>query len=347
MTKTVPLKNSTAVEVVKSPKLPATKREREYGDFDAFVVNADKLVAFFSGVDKAIDRLVFDDQFEWVDKPDHYGIDLEREKQKIHSAKYDVESARHALSQFPQARKRLAAFKRDVKWYDRKELYEIRGKGKRETWTLSRRVVTEQIAVLLASFPNSRPGTPKVFGRMLTEEVYANNPNACTLESACRRVRREKDFPPSIAEVLKAIDKEGDAWCNRWALQDENGGDAADYFQRRLENAIAEAEPLIAEAEAKLAEREAKEKAAEEQRKAYREAYQRIPVEERRAFENGQHVSRWVKPPPMPEEYLREGHEREALAYHAGFDGKPIPGLEVKTNGAAPIAAGGAAEPRA
>src|SRR5215831_8363736 len=67
---------------------------------------------------------------------------------------------------------------------------------------------------------NARPGTPKVFGRMLTEEVYANSPNACVLESACRQVRRTKDFPPSIAEVLKAIDKEGDAWCERWEWLD-------------------------------------------------------------------------------------------------------------------------------
>ena len=50
--------------------------------------------------------------------------------------------------------------------------------------------------------------TPEAFGRMVIEEVYVRKPDACVLESACRRIRREKDFTPSIAEVLKAIDSE-------------------------------------------------------------------------------------------------------------------------------------------
>jgi hypothetical protein len=216
MTKIALLKTSTAVDVIKSAeKPPATKPERGYAHFDAFVANADKLVAFLNGVNKTIGRLVLDDRFEWIEKPDHYSFDFERAKQDLASAKYAIKSARADLSTFSRMRKRLAEFKRDLKWYNRKELYEIKGRGKRQQWTLSRRVVTEQIALLLASFQNARPGTPKVFGRMLTEEVYANSPNACVLESACRQVRRTKDFPPSIAEVLKAIDKEGDAWCER------------------------------------------------------------------------------------------------------------------------------------
>jgi hypothetical protein len=326
MNKTALLKNSTAVDVVKSAeKLPATKRQREYGDFDAFVENADKLVAFFNSVDTEIERLDVEDEFEWVEwpDPDRHTLDLKKAKEKIRAAKYKIDSARHALSQLPQVRKSLAAFKRDEKWYNRRELYEIKGKGKREReqWTLSRRVVAEQIALLLASFQNSRPGTPKVFGKMLVEEVYANNANACVLESACRRVRRTKDFPPSIAEVLKAIDEEASAWGERWTWLDEPDGiDTVDYYRRRLETAIAEAEPIIAKAEAKFAEREAKAKAEEEKRKAYQEALNRIPQPQRDAYQSGQIDAGSSHPRRCAEHIGREPGVLDGLSNPAKFD---------------------------
>jgi hypothetical protein len=330
MSKTVPLKNSTAA-VKSAERLPAPPTQREYGDFDAFVENADKLTTFFN-------RSYEDEsnlngiKFEWLEWPEGRPLDLKNAKAGIVRPKTKVQLARYTLRDFPQARKRLAEYKRDEKWYDRKELYEIKGKGKREKWTLSRRVVSEQIALLLASFQNSRPGTPKVFARMLTEEVYANNPNAIVLESACRRVRREKDFPPSIAEVLKAIKEEDSAWCDRWCDEYD-----PDKYRQDLEQAIAKAEAKIALAEAKLAEREAKEQAAEAKCKAYREAYDRIPVNERRAFEDGQRHRRFreMDRPEIPEEYCDESHLREFHAYHAGLAGEEIPGLELKTNGAA------------
>jgi hypothetical protein len=243
------------------------------------------------------------------------------------TAKYSVQSARNALSGFPQIRKPLAEFKRDLKWYDRKELYDIKRKGKQEQRTLSRRVVSEQVGLLLASFQNSRPGTPKVFGRMVVEEVYANKPNACVLESACRHVRRNQDFPPSIAEMLKAIDKEGSAWCPRWEwLDDVDGIDTADYRRSLLESAIAKAESMLAQAQANFAEREAKAKAAEEERRAYREAYERIPIQERRAYEDGQRHAYRRPIPPMPVEYADD--DRLRAAYAAGLGHKPIPGLD-------------------
>jgi hypothetical protein len=342
MTKTALLKNSTAIEVVQSAKLPAAKPKREYADFDRFVANADKLVAFFERADQQYNRLAAV-EFKWLEKDERCVFDLERAKQEIAVAKYSVESARGILLNFPQMQKRLAEYKRDVKWYDRKDLYEIKGKGKREQWTLSRRVVSEQMALLLASFQNSRPGTPKAFGRMIIEEVYANNPNACTLESACRRVRRTHDFPPSIAEMLKAIDKEGDAWCSRWEYldSDDNAAESSDvFFRRHLEETITEAESTIAKAQAKLDEREAKEKAAEAKRQAYREAYERMPSEQRRAYENGKRDRSYNQNSycrgehrTMPQEYLDEGREAEVFAYVAGKSGQQIPGLEIKLNG--------------
>jgi hypothetical protein len=57
MTKTDLLQSTTAVDVIKSAKPPAPRPQREYAEFDTFVENADKLVAFFKGVDNLTDRL--------------------------------------------------------------------------------------------------------------------------------------------------------------------------------------------------------------------------------------------------------------------------------------------------
>jgi hypothetical protein len=274
MSKTVSLKNSTALEVVKSAeKLPAPQAKREYADFDIFVENVDKLTALIERASEDQEHLS-DIEFEWVEKSEDHAVDLKAARAKVELVKRKVQLARYTLREFPSARKREAACKRDEKWYDRKELYDIKGKGKREKWTLSRRVVSEQIGMLLGSFQNARPGTPKVFARMLTEEVYAYNPNACVLESACRYVRREQDFPPSIAELLKAIKKETSAWSDRWDTLQYGIG----TLQQDLERDVAEAEAKIAEAEPKLAAREAKERAEEERRRLYREAYDPNPI---------------------------------------------------------------------
>jgi hypothetical protein len=299
MSKTA-LLQSTAVDVVKSSeKLPAPRPKREYADFDAFVANADKLVGFFNSVSRDIERL--DDLgFQWLEWPyDRHWLDLDQAKKAIERAKIGVQTAKYALWQFPQARKRLAEFKRDEKWYNRKELYDIKGKGKKAQWTLSRRVVAEQIGLLLASFQNSRPGTPKVFGKMVVEEVYANSPNACELESACRHVRRNQNFPPSIAEMLKAIKSESKAWCDRWEMLGDNpeDDDADDYWQRRLKEAIAEADSTIGKAQAKLAEfaaEEVKREAAREARERERkEAEERARAErEAKAAEQAAEVER-------------------------------------------------------
>jgi len=331
MTKTALLENSTAGDVVRSSaKVPAPRPQREYADFDAFVENADKLMGFFKAICKRIEQLS-EIEFEWLEwDPERRILELQEERHKLRRAKMHVENANDVLATFPRARKRLAEFNRDQNWYGRKELYDIKGKGKSERWTLSRRVVAEQIGLLLASFQNSRPGTPKVFGKMMVEEVYAKRTDACVLESACRRVRREHDFPPSISELLKAIEKETSAWSDRFELNDHD----VDVWRPDLEQAIAEAQSTIAKAEAKLPEFEA----IEAKRKAKREAYERIPHEERRAYDNGQRLrsDAWRDNDRSMSlsEYGRDGRERELAAFVAGLNGEPIPGLCVKTNGA-------------
>jgi hypothetical protein len=135
--------------------------------------------------------------------------------------------------------------------------------------------------------------------------------------------------------VLKAIESESSAWCDRWELQDENGVDAADYFRRRLEQAIAEAEPIVAKAEAKLVERE------EQREKRERERQERLAREKREREEREaktlRDAYRQGEIDAGCEQYTVAkyigGEPRIFDAYLAGVSGKPIPGLEIKTNG--------------
>jgi hypothetical protein len=329
---TVALRNSTALEAVKSsPKLPAPKPQRDYSSFDEFVANADQLVRFSQTVWKQLGLLEI--EFDWLDASDRH-VYLPFAKEELKRAKNSLGFAKDVLGQHARARKRLADFRRDEKWYDRKELYEVTGTGKHQRRKLSRRVVTEQIALLLASFQNSRPGTPKAFSRMLIEEVYAKNPNACVLESACRRVRREKDFPPSIAEVLKAIDKESEAWCDRWELIE---GDP--LHEEWLRESITEAERTITKAEAEVAERERKQKAEEKARRVKleqecKEAAERAAAEkaDREAKEAARARRLPPRPPPPPSDRTRR-RERQRRYRQRRQNGRAVYTVELTGRG--------------
>jgi len=104
---------------------------------------------------------------------------------------------------------------------------------------------------------------------MTVKEVYANDPNAVVLESACRRLRRTEEFV-SVAAILKAIETENTAWAGRWEMLE---GNIADYWQAKLGKTIGKAGSMIAKAKTKLVDLEA----AEAKRQARREAYARIP----------------------------------------------------------------------
>ena len=90
--------------------------------------------------------------------------------------------------------------------------------------------------MLVGSFPNAGPHDAQGYTRMLIEEIYASEPGACVLESACRRIRRTMKFPPSIAEFLKVLDEEGSRWCNRWeACDTSNGNDPSQWYLQQRE----------------------------------------------------------------------------------------------------------------
>ncbi len=75
--------------------------------------------------------------------------------------------------------------------------------------------VAKRIALLLGSFPNTGSvPDPKVYTRMLIEEVIAAEPCLEAVESACREIRRTSTFVPAIAEFVKLLKKHEDRWAD-------------------------------------------------------------------------------------------------------------------------------------
>jgi hypothetical protein len=128
--KVVPLKAD--VPVVRSPKVPAAPKApaREWRDFDDFARLADEL--------DRIGALTFSD------KP----------------AVWHAESA---LAEWRGVERTFQRFAKAREFYERDDLYEVTKQSRRNlvgTWTehqLTRRVVTEQVGMLIGSFPNATP----------------------------------------------------------------------------------------------------------------------------------------------------------------------------------------------
>jgi len=66
---------------------------------------------------------------------------------------------------------------------------------------------------------------------MLIEEIIAAMPRASALEMACRVIRREKNFVPSIAEVLAVLKEQ----TTRWDAMMELDAEKFTYAGERLE----------------------------------------------------------------------------------------------------------------
>jgi hypothetical protein len=65
--------------------------------------------------------------------------------------------------------------------------------------------IAKHLALLLKSFPNAGKDNAEVFGRMLCEDVGAQQPTIGGLEAACRELRRTCRFLPTICEILTAL----------------------------------------------------------------------------------------------------------------------------------------------
>jgi hypothetical protein len=74
-----------------------------------------------------------------------------------------------------------------------------------EEGVIKQKPVAERIALMVGSFPNAAPPSPKVYARMMIEHVIAENPTIAILESACREIERTLKFPPAIAEVIQVL----------------------------------------------------------------------------------------------------------------------------------------------
>lgn len=120
--------------------------------------------------------------------------------------------------------------------------------------------VSKHIGLLLGSYPNANPGNDEAYVRIMVSEVMAECPSLVVLESACSQIRRANKFPPTTAEVIKAIEEEWKAWSPRlWAMR--GCGDSAKELRKEVE-AVTE---LVAVAKA---EREEQRRLAEEKKRA-------------------------------------------------------------------------------
>jgi hypothetical protein len=96
------------------------------------------------------------------------------------------------------------------------------------------------MATLIGSYANAAPGSPETYAAMMIEEIVTYNPGAVQLEAACRWVRRNCKFPPSIAEMLQAL---REVETGTGEFNDQNPGEEDCYIiwaHKELERAVAQ-----------------------------------------------------------------------------------------------------------
>ena len=157
---------------------------------------------------------------------------------------FDEHPEQATPERFAQCRKALADIKQQTaEWNALDKICNGEMFYDEDNGNLRRRVVEEQVALLLGSFPNAVPHNPKVYTGMLVEEIVAAEPSAVALEAACREIRRTKNFLPTPAEMLKILrEKETEAAAANDACCDDD--ETSDYFPR-MERRIREAEAAL------------------------------------------------------------------------------------------------------
>jgi hypothetical protein len=145
-----------------------------------------------------------------------------------------------------------------------------------ENGNVQQNAVSVLLAQLVGSFPTSNLPDAKTFTRVLLDDVMALEPSYVALESACRKLRRTQKFLPSISEVIAAIEKEQDAWCDRWEAANFILGGYEDVLER-IEEKKLDDEKRAKEAAERAAEQEKRAKEAAE-REAERKAWLALPI---------------------------------------------------------------------
>lgn len=82
-----------------------------------------------------------------------------------------------------------------------------------------RRELALELDELTAAFPTMRKDADiSTFTRILAEEVIATRPSRAAVHGAVRALIRTSTFPPSIADVVRAVAEQKDLWASRAAL---------------------------------------------------------------------------------------------------------------------------------
>jgi hypothetical protein len=95
--------------------------------------------------------------------------------------------------------------------------------------------IQEQLALMLGAFPSSNAPDPMVYSRMMFNEVTAAEPSAIALTMACSKLRRTLRWPPSIPDVLKAIQEQEMRWQYRLCCASAIANDYAEALSKLLE----------------------------------------------------------------------------------------------------------------
>jgi hypothetical protein len=139
----------------------------------------------------------------------------------------------------------MAKFKAGEDWYNRPELYD-KLEDQPGWGGVTFDVVAQQMALLIGSFPNCGPHNPECYTRLLIDEIYSSQPNAVSLESACRHWRRTERFVPTSAEVLQCIRDEDHRWCERWECMDATSDRSPIVWRKWLQEAIDDTKAKLA-----------------------------------------------------------------------------------------------------
>jgi hypothetical protein len=219
------------LSVVSPPQPPALTPARAYADFDKWLALANELREYDGEMWKVLDELKKGDATRRVQ--------LGRDWYVEHRPSDD---GSRLLASRPrdQLAAKVAEIRDGERFYNRDELYD--GEG------LLRPVIAEQVGLLLGSYPNAVPHDPEAYVLMMIEEIALAEPDAIDLEMACRRLRRTLKFPPTIPEVIEAIEKARDDAPPLYLCQVMGKGKEAVILEGRKE-----LETAVAEAKAKLA----------------------------------------------------------------------------------------------
>jgi hypothetical protein len=196
-------KSSNKIVVVNNnddtTSLPALAPAPDYADFDDFLARA-------KSIGRAWDKLNDVNQ----------ALEDALEEYEEHNVWEDLQEGLNAVDRVHIRDDIKAEF---IRWeaaraqiFDPESLYDKVMRDGRERWRLKRRVVDEQVALLIGSFPTGQPHNPAIYTGMLTTEILATHPSAISLEATCRTIRRSKSFLPSIKEVLEVLAQSEGEW---------------------------------------------------------------------------------------------------------------------------------------